>query len=623
MTIGIRATDFSVPTNTVTIDFPFTPYASNPSENSNFYYHYTQPPTPPYTCHPLEPPPQAPPYMYHTLEPPPQQPYQFYTTHTPYISTHLSLPDELPKCFSYRAEYQLPLTSYSYNAHPTSSNMSSPFTTQHYQPGATIVQQAETYAPQMFDGIPESYIPPSNSFIDNMSQIEDKIAAIIQTLEKMGKKYESSSKLAVQNIVGGVFEASAENTPSNEKSLKQVCEFSNTLDPVSDVSNMNLSYLSKDEETMNDEGEDSNESQLHKPSANILFGGTFEKEYALVDVSIWDEGKSEGIANEVWKELIDGEICDSTFEANDGESEISGEIVDLNITFDYMRRNESNGGRLAVNNIFVVDDTISSERSDKIVGVERSEVEGGEMGNVECVGDKSCEFVGAERGPIPKPCFDGKLRISGNTVTIDGIGTNSGEKMSNEEDNELETETSGLSFSSSSSSSSSGEDDDEEIEVEEGELDVEEGEINDLIEDEMTAWGDEDDEFGSAMAGPIMSANEVKVLPPVPLVDVMLQPCNVTLSIRVVSSIVGAQVIVDGVEKHGPLNEGSILWITEKRSPLGKVDEIFGPIKNPYYTVRYNSGNDVPTGIQQGERKQFTGVIINLHGQLKYLRARQ
>nr|GEZ65771.1 H/ACA ribonucleoprotein complex non-core subunit NAF1-like [Tanacetum cinerariifolium] len=67
----------------------------------------------------------------------------------------------------------------------------------------------------------------------------------------------------------------------------------------------------------------------------------------------------------------------------------------------------------------------------------------------------------------------------------------------------------------------------------------------------------------------------------------------------------GAQVIVEGVDNHNPLSEGSILWITECRSPLGVVDEIFGPVKNPYYIVRFNSESEVPAGIEQGSLISF------------------
>lgn len=62
---------------------------------------------------------------------------------------------------------------------------------------------------------------------------------------------------------------------------------------------------------------------------------------------------------------------------------------------------------------------------------------------------------------------------------------------------------------------------------------------------------------------------------------------------------------MEGVEKHNPLSEGSILWLTENRKPLGLVDEIFGPVKNPYYIVRYNSENEVPVGIHGGTLISF------------------
>lgn len=65
------------------------------------------------------------------------------------------------------------------------------------------------------------------------------------------------------------------------------------------------------------------------------------------------------------------------------------------------------------------------------------------------------------------------------------------------------------------------------------------------------------------------------------------------------------------MEKHNPLNEGSILWVTEKRSPLGLVDEIFGPVKNPYYVVRYNSESEVPTRIHNGTLISFVPEFAN------------
>ena len=75
--------------------------------------------------------------------------------------------------------------------------------------------------------------------------------------------------------------------------------------------------------------------------------------------------------------------------------------------------------------------------------------------------------------------------------------------------------------------------------------------------------------------------------------------------------MLGAQVIVEGVEKHNPLNEGSILWITESRSALGLVDEIFGPVRNPYYIVRYNLESEVPAGIRPGISISFVPEFAN------------
>ncbi|KAI4334007.1 hypothetical protein L6164_018750 [Bauhinia variegata] len=195
------------------------------------------------------------------------------------------------------------------------------------------------------------------------------------------------------------------------------------------------------------------------------------------------------------------------------------------------------------------------------------------------------------------------------------------------------------SGSTSSDDTEDDKDDNEEEEkgkenTEHNDVEIEEGEIRDFAgenlvtetttastdeEDveKMVSWSgindddvddfDDEDEDGSrhATKGPIRSKNELEVLPPVPSVDITLQPHHQMLAVGVVMSILGAQVIVEGVEKHDPLNEGSILWITESRRPLGLVDEIFGPVKNPYYVVRYNSENEIPEGIHVGSKISF------------------
>lgn len=246
-------------------------------------------------------------------------------------------------------------------------------------------------------------------------------------------------------------------------------------------------------------------------------------------------------------------------------------------------------------------------------------------------GAKSVEIVGVDENVVKSSETLGIINESGSKnaeiVTIDGDGPKSDETESDghESGSSEDTDSSSSSASSSSSSSSSEEEDDEDDDDEEegegteeqkkeGEIDMEEGEIRDS---EVVAWSeDEDDEEdGSVTKGPIRSKNELEVLPPVPPVKVTLQPHHQILPVGVILSIVGTQVIVEGVEKHNPLNEGSILWITESRSPLGLVDEIFGPVKNPYYIIRYNSENEVPAGVEQGTSisfvREFAQHVLN------------
>ncbi|ONK75954.1 uncharacterized protein A4U43_C03F22310 [Asparagus officinalis] len=135
------------------------------------------------------------------------------------------------------------------------------------------------------------------------------------------------------------------------------------------------------------------------------------------------------------------------------------------------------------------------------------------------------------------------------------------------------------------------------------EIGAEEGEENgEDIEDAVSGSSDGE---GAVPKGPIKSKHEIEDLPPVPLVELSLEQHHQTLPVGFVSSILGNRAIVDGSEQHSPLNEGSILWITETRLPLGRIDEIFGPVKNPYYIVRYNSEKEVPPGISVGTAISF------------------
>ncbi|CAI8615995.1 unnamed protein product [Vicia faba] len=217
---------------------------------------------------------------------------------------------------------------------------------------------------------------------------------------------------------------------------------------------------------------------------------------------------------------------------------------------------------------------------------------------------------------VEKITLAGELNGSDDKDNNDDQVDSESESESDSESSESEASSSSSSASSSSSSSSSSDSDsdedgeirDSDEENEDGEIrdsdeENEDGEIRDSDEEKMVSWsaadGDFDDEE-EVVVGPIRSMNEIQNLPPVPTVDVTLEPHHKMQPVGVVMSTLGAKVVVEGVDKHEPLNEGSILWLTESRKPLGLVDEIFGPVKNPYYVVRYNSENDIPAGIQGG-----------------------
>ncbi|KAL6839230.1 hypothetical protein ACP4OV_030902 [Aristida adscensionis] len=116
---------------------------------------------------------------------------------------------------------------------------------------------------------------------------------------------------------------------------------------------------------------------------------------------------------------------------------------------------------------------------------------------------------------------------------------------------------------------------------------------------------------GDEPKGPIKSKHEAEVLPPVPKIEIQLEPHHQTLPVGTITTIMGERVIVEGSVQHSPLNEGSILWITESRTPLGIVDELFGPVKNPYYLVRYNSEEEVPAGISVGASVSFVAEFAD------------
>ncbi|KAL6618971.1 hypothetical protein ACP70R_034110 [Stipagrostis hirtigluma subsp. patula] len=196
------------------------------------------------------------------------------------------------------------------------------------------------------------------------------------------------------------------------------------------------------------------------------------------------------------------------------------------------------------------------------------------------------------------------------SVKEEGEGGKEAQESSEEEsessDEEVEEEESSeASSSSEESSEASSSSDEEEVRGKKlgGAAGGKGASIEALLEEgELMVASDEDDDEPK---GPIRSKHEAEALPPVPKIEIQLESHHQTLPVGAISAIMGERVIVEGSVQHNPLNEGSILWITESRTPLGIVDELFGPVKNPYYLVRYNSEEEVPAGIGVGTNVSF------------------
>jgi len=174
----------------------------------------------------------------------------------------------------------------------------------------------------------------------------------------------------------------------------------------------------------------------------------------------------------------------------------------------------------------------------------------------------------------------------------DDDGSSSEASLSSEEEKEH-----GVNKDEESSEASSSEEEELEVKRHGGKA----GNLESLLEEGELMIGSDAEE----QKGGIKSKYEAEVLPPVPKIEIQLEPHHQTLPVGTISAIMGERVIVEGSVQHNPLNEGSILWITESRTPLGIVDELFGPVKNPYYLVRYNSEEEVPAGISAGTNVSF------------------
>ncbi|MCO5604062.1 hypothetical protein L7F22_058219 [Adiantum nelumboides] len=202
--------------------------------------------------------------------------------------------------------------------------------------------------------------------------------------------------------------------------------------------------------------------------------------------------------------------------------------------------------------------------------------------------------------------------------------TEEDEEEQESDDSDSSSSTSTLSFSSLSDDEEAGHYRFMKHRNQEGVMEVEseceEGELRQSPSQKMktsvkkkaVAESSEDEE---GLKGPGRSRNKMKDMPHIPKVSVTLQPYHTMVPAGFVSSAVGVSLIVEGTEGQPPLSEGSILWLTEVRLPLGFVDELFGPVKKPFYVVRYNDASELPEEAKEGAQvsyvREFADFVLN------------
>ncbi|XP_060602702.1 H/ACA ribonucleoprotein complex non-core subunit NAF1-like [Ruditapes philippinarum] len=81
-------------------------------------------------------------------------------------------------------------------------------------------------------------------------------------------------------------------------------------------------------------------------------------------------------------------------------------------------------------------------------------------------------------------------------------------------------------------------------------------------------------------------------LPPLEELTITVDESVVLVEVGSIKSIVGILVVIQSNENVPPLNDETILFV-EGHKVLGQVFEVFGPVKTPWYSVRFNEVNNI------------------------------
>ncbi|KAB5542008.1 hypothetical protein PHYPO_G00086480 [Pangasianodon hypophthalmus] len=173
-----------------------------------------------------------------------------------------------------------------------------------------------------------------------------------------------------------------------------------------------------------------------------------------------------------------------------------------------------------------------------------------------------------------------KTTVEGDTVSplLGGGGSLALLSMQYREESSDELSESESDSSSSTSSSSSSSSSDHVITV-----------INELEQDE-----DEDGVAPGRKTAPVRTQDELLIedLPAVENLTISLPEGTDMEPVGIISSIVDQLVIIESKKDTPPLNDDSILFNKDRMS-VGRVFEVFGPVCQPYYILRFNSQEEI------------------------------
>jgi len=118
---------------------------------------------------------------------------------------------------------------------------------------------------------------------------------------------------------------------------------------------------------------------------------------------------------------------------------------------------------------------------------------------------------------------------------------------------------------------------------------------------------DDDDDAG-ASNGPLRTANEVppEAVPVEPVTGIVISDSSSLYRAGSIMSRMADMVVIQGSRNSKVLDSGSVVCLDD-RTALGRVDDVFGPVTEPFYTVRFAKESDIPAGAVTGATVFYPG----------------